>query len=50
MVASGTLAVSAQEHHELLDVLAAGDGAAARDLMARHVGHSFGSWAGKPER
>ncbi|HEV6952075.1 MAG TPA: GntR family transcriptional regulator [Promicromonospora sp.] len=49
MVASGTLADSAQEHHELLDLLAAGDGAGARTLMERHIGHSLGTWAGKPE-
>lgn len=50
MVASGTLADSAQEHHELLDLLAAGDGPGARALMERHIGHSVGTWAGKSER
>jgi DNA-binding GntR family transcriptional regulator len=49
MVASGTLASSAQEHHELLDLLAAGDGSGAKALMERHIGHSLGTWAGKPE-
>lgn len=49
MVAGGTLAASAQEHHELLDLLAAGDGPGAKALMERHIGHSLGTWAGKPE-
>lgn len=49
MVARGTLVSSAQEHHELLDLLAAGDGPGARALMERHIGHSVGAWAGKPE-
>ena len=49
MVAGGTLAGSAQEHHELLDLLAAGDGPGARALMERHIGHSLGMWAGRPE-
>ncbi|WP_369372418.1 GntR family transcriptional regulator [Promicromonospora sp. Populi] len=49
MVANGTLADSAQEHHELLDLLAAGDGPGAKALMERHIGHSLGTWAGNPE-
>ncbi|GAA4715381.1 DNA-binding transcriptional regulator, GntR family [Promicromonospora umidemergens] len=49
MVAGGTLVGSAQEHHELLDLLAAGDGPGARALMERHIGHSLGTWAGRPE-
>ena len=40
---------SAQEHHELLDLLADGQGAAADKLMVRHIGHVLGWWAGKPE-
>jgi DNA-binding GntR family transcriptional regulator len=39
------LANSAQEHHELLDLIAAGDGAAAGELMRRHIGHARGLWA-----
>ena len=37
---------SAHEHHELLDLLGAGQGAAAEKLMLRHVGHVLGWWAG----
>jgi DNA-binding GntR family transcriptional regulator len=40
---------SAQEHHELLDLLADGQGVAADKLMVRHIGHVLGWWAGKPE-
>lgn len=49
MVAGGTLADSAQEHHELLDALAAGQGELARSIMERHIGHSLGVWAGQVE-
>ncbi|MGH7752678.1 MAG: GntR family transcriptional regulator, partial [Gemmatimonadales bacterium] len=42
---SNRLAHSAQEHHELLDLIAAGDGPAARELMRRHIGHARGLWA-----
>ncbi|MDQ4501452.1 GntR family transcriptional regulator [Sinomonas sp. ASV322] len=42
---SNRLADSAQEHHELLDLLEAGDGAAALALMRRHIGHARGLWA-----
>lgn len=40
---------SALEHHELLDLLGAGDGAAAEKLMVRHIGHVIGLWAGVDE-
>jgi len=40
---------SALEHHELLDLLGAGDGAAAEKLMVRHIGHVIGWWAGIAE-
>jgi DNA-binding GntR family transcriptional regulator len=43
------LVESAHEHHELLDLLASGDGAGARALMERHIGHSLGLWAGHAE-
>ncbi|MFD6134859.1 GntR family transcriptional regulator [Isoptericola sp. NPDC056618] len=49
MVATDHLEQSAAEHHELLDLLAAGDAAGARDLMRRHIGHTTGWWAGRPE-
>jgi DNA-binding GntR family transcriptional regulator len=43
------LVESAHEHHELLDLLSSGDGAGARALMERHIGHSLGLWAGHAE-
>ena len=43
------LVESAHEHHELLDLLSSGDGAGARSLMERHIGHSLGLWAGHSE-
>jgi DNA-binding GntR family transcriptional regulator len=43
------LVESAHEHHELLDLLSSGDGAGARALMERHIGHSLGLWAGQAE-
>ena len=47
---SNQLATSAQEHHELLDLVEAGDGPGALDLMRRHIGHARGLWAtGKQE-
>lgn len=42
---SGRLADSAREHHELLDLLADGDGAGAADLLAKHIGHTRDIWA-----
>lgn len=46
---SGRLTRSAAEHHELLDLVVAGDSRSARALMRRHIGHVRGSWAGRPE-
>jgi DNA-binding GntR family transcriptional regulator len=43
------LAASSAEHHTLVDLLAAGDAAAAEDLMRRHIGHVTGLWSGRPE-
>jgi DNA-binding GntR family transcriptional regulator len=40
---------SAHEHLVLLDLLVAGDSAAAEELMHRHIGHVVGWWAGRPE-
>ncbi|MGY2742908.1 GntR family transcriptional regulator [Arthrobacter sp. UYCu723] len=42
---SDRLADSAQEHHELLNLIESGDGPAARELMRRHIGHARGLWA-----
>ncbi|AMB57623.1 GntR family transcriptional regulator [Microterricola viridarii] len=49
IVDSEKLAESAAEHAELLGHLAAGDGAAAGELMRRHIGHTTGWWAGNAE-
>ncbi|MBB2985234.1 GntR family transcriptional regulator [Terracoccus luteus] len=49
MAGTNRLVESAHEHHELLELLAAGDGAGARALMERHIGHSVGLWAGQSE-
>ena len=49
IVGTSRLVESAHEHHELLDLLSSGDGAAARALMERHIGHSLGLWAGHAE-
>jgi DNA-binding GntR family transcriptional regulator len=42
---SNRLADSAQEHHVLLDLIEAGDGAAATELMRQHISHARGLWA-----
>lgn len=49
MLASEELRVSALEHHELLELLEAGNGDEAEALMRRHIGHAVGWWAGRPE-
>jgi DNA-binding GntR family transcriptional regulator len=43
------LANSAHEHHTLLDLLEAGDGAAAEELLRHHIGHVTGWWSGHSE-
>jgi DNA-binding GntR family transcriptional regulator len=43
------LLASANEHQDLLDLLATGDGEAAERFMVHHVGHVIGWWAGQPE-
>ncbi|MEV7413747.1 GntR family transcriptional regulator [Streptomyces sp. NPDC089919] len=42
---AGLLVPSAEEHHELLDVMLSGDAAAAEALMERHLGHVRSLWA-----
>ncbi|MGW8374779.1 GntR family transcriptional regulator [Streptomyces sp. ODS28] len=42
------LVASAEEHHELLDLILAGDRSAAEQCMARHLGHVRSLWA-RPE-
>jgi DNA-binding GntR family transcriptional regulator len=46
---SGRLNASAQEHHELLLALRAGDIDATTRLMNAHIGHTRGLWAGREE-
>ena len=46
LVAAGRLVPSAHEHHELLDLIVAGDPVAVTDLMRRHIGHVRAEWAG----
>jgi DNA-binding GntR family transcriptional regulator len=48
MAARGTLAGSAAEHLELVDLIAAGDAEGAGDLMERHIGRVRAEWASHP--
>jgi len=41
----GRLAASAREHHDLLDLLRAGDGSGAEALLRTHIGHARRMWA-----
>ncbi|RFA14123.1 GntR family transcriptional regulator [Subtercola boreus] len=43
------LELSAVEHHELLDLLVAGDSEAAEKLLHAHIGHVLGWWACRAE-
>lgn len=45
LVESGRLVPSATEHHELMDLVEAGDGEGAEQLMRQHIGHVRGLWA-----
>ncbi|WP_432891618.1 GntR family transcriptional regulator [Kribbella sp. CA-245084] len=45
LVESGRLLPSATEHHELMDMVEAGDGKGAEQLMRQHIGHVRGLWA-----
>lgn len=49
LLATEELSKSAAEHHELLNLLEAGDGAGAEAVMHRHIGHVIGWWAGRDE-
>jgi len=42
---SGQLIHSAREHHQLLDLLAHGDGAGAYQLTLQHIGHASRLWS-----
>ena len=50
MINSPELADSADEHHQMLDLLAEGRGPEVEDLTRRHIGHVVGWWSGRPER
>ncbi|GAA1583123.1 GntR family transcriptional regulator [Kribbella hippodromi] len=45
LVESGRLVRSATEHHDLMDLVEAGDAEGAEQLMRRHIGHVRGLWA-----
>ncbi len=47
LVASGRLVDSAQEHVEMCDLIAAGDGKKLKKLMGAHLGHTRREWAGR---
>jgi DNA-binding GntR family transcriptional regulator len=49
LVQSGRLVASAREHHELLDLLRAGDAAATAEMMRGHINHTRGLWVGRDE-
>lgn len=44
LAGSGVLPHSAREHHELVDLIEAGDAAGAEALTYRHIGHSVDIW------
>jgi DNA-binding GntR family transcriptional regulator len=46
MTHSRELSVAAHEHHEMLDLLEQGDGAALERLVVSHLGHVIGWWSG----
>ena len=46
---SDSLLSSAEEHGKILKAVETGDGAAASDLMERHIRHARGIWAGRTE-
>ena len=49
MTHSEELAEAALEHHQMLDLIEAGDRAGLEELTVRHVGHIRGCWAGRAE-
>ncbi len=48
LVESGRLVASAEEHHDLVELVEARDGDGAEQLMRRHIGHVRGLWARSP--
>lgn len=49
LLQTSELSASAQEHHEILDLLEAHDADGVRELTHRHVGHVVGWWSGEQE-
>jgi DNA-binding GntR family transcriptional regulator len=49
LAAAGTLEATAAEHRPILDALRARDTRAAQRLMAGHLEHTRGTWAGRAE-
>lgn len=49
LAARGTLAASAAEHRQLLDLLRAGDRAGVEKLIRQHLDHVRGLWAGEDD-
>jgi DNA-binding GntR family transcriptional regulator len=49
LATGGRLVASAEEHESLLDAAEAGDSERAREEMRRHLLHTRGTWAGRPE-
>jgi DNA-binding GntR family transcriptional regulator len=45
LAAEGKLVEAATEHHELLDLVEAGDAVGAESLMRRHIGHIRAEWS-----
>lgn len=48
MAHSPELGVSAREHHEMLDLIEAGDGRGLEALTVTHLGHVIGWWGAVP--
>ena len=49
LVEAETLVQTSMEHAALVDLLVAGDGEGAQELMCRHIGHIGGVWSGRDE-
>ena len=47
---SGVLVTSAQEHHELIEVMRASDTTATKSLINSHIKHIRGLWVGREEK
>lgn len=49
LVETGRLVASAEEHHELVETMRAGDGAATKRVISSHIKHVRGLWVGREE-